>query len=217
MIERTSRAETLAARLEAEITAEALEPGRRLGTKGELRERFGVAAGTLNEAMRIMAVRGVIDARPGPGGGVFVARPPAHVDLDWSRATLRDCAELRAALEPAVCEAAARVATPADVAALHDAVDAMESALAAGPQEYLRANWRFHERVAALCANVPMRSVYLTAIGLLSRELDDFDFADDATAVAVHRDLVDAIAAGEGLEAAVAAHMARSPLRPRRG
>ena len=95
---RVSRAETLATRLEAEISADALQPGQRLGTKRELRERFGVAAGTFNEAMRIMVIRGVVDARPGPGGGVFVARRPERtspqprlVALDPG-ATARSCA-----------------------------------------------------------------------------------------------------------------------------
>lgn len=40
---RVSRAEALAQRLETEITTRALPPGERLGTKGELRRRFGVA------------------------------------------------------------------------------------------------------------------------------------------------------------------------------
>jgi DNA-binding FadR family transcriptional regulator len=215
-MERISRAEALAARLEEKISAEALEPGERLGTKDELRERYGVAAGTLNEAMRIMAVRGVVDARPGPGGGVFVARRPVLFDMDWTRATLGDCVELRAVLEPAVCTAAARAATRGDLADLSELVDEMEGALTDGPHAYLRANWRFHDRVARLGPNVPMRAVYLTLIDVLGRGLDDFAFDDDAAAIAVHRDLVAAIASGDDgqIARAVAAHMQRSPLGP---
>ena len=212
---RVSRAEALATRLEADISADSLQPGQRLGTKRELRERFGVAAGTFNEAMRIMVIRGVVDARPGPGGGVFVARRPERtiLNLDWSRSTLGDCAELRAVLEPVVSRKAALAASPADIAALTGLVDQM--AAATGEQAYLRANWRFHERVARLVESVPLRSVYLTLIDVLARGLDDFAFEDDgADAIAVHRELVAAIEAGddERIDRAVAAHMARSPL-----
>ena len=177
-----------------------------------------MAAGTLNEAMRIMAVRGVVDARPGPGGGVFVARRPL-AEMDWTRATLGDCAELRAVLEPAVCTAAAGAATRGDLADLAEIVDEMEAALGDGPHAYLRANWRFHDRVAQLCPNVPMRSVYLTLVDVLARGLDDFAFDDDEAAIAVHRELVEAMAAGDAarLDRAVVAHMARSPLSPKRG
>jgi GntR family transcriptional repressor for pyruvate dehydrogenase complex len=204
-----SRAEALARRLETEIGA--LAPGDRLGTKDELRRRFGVAAGTLNEAVRLMEVRGVVAARPGPGGGVFVAerRRPLVLGLDWATATLRDCAELRAALEPVVCRHAAR-----ERADLHGLVDAMAATLP-DRGEYLAANWRFHRGVASRCTNEPLRAVYLTTLEFLERGLDDFEFTGhDYRAVTVHRRLADAIAAGEGLrlERAIRAHELRSPL-----
>jgi DNA-binding FadR family transcriptional regulator len=203
-----SRAEALARRLETEIGT--LTPGDRLGTKDELRRRFGVAAGTLNEAVRLMEVRGVVAARPGPGGGVFVAeRRPLVLGLDWGTATLHDCAELRAALEPVVCRHAARAH-----ADLHHLVDAMAATLP-DRGEYLAANWRFHRAVAAHCTNEPLRGVYLTTIDFLERGLDDFDFAGhDDRAVTVHRRLAAAIAEGEGdrLERAIRAHERRSPL-----
>jgi DNA-binding FadR family transcriptional regulator len=207
---RISRAESLARRLQTEIAT--LSPGERLGTKEELRRRFGVAVGTLNEAVRLMETRGLVAARPGPGGGVFVAeaRPGALLlGLDWGAATLRDCAELRAALEPAICRHAARVH-----ADLREHVDALAATL---PDRgaYLAANWAFHRAVAGHCENVPLRSVYLTALEFLERGLDDFAFSGhDRRAVAVHRELAAAIAEGEGarLERAIKAHMRRSPL-----
>jgi DNA-binding FadR family transcriptional regulator len=221
---RTSRAEALSRRLEAEISTQAIAPGQRLGTKEELRRRFRVAIGTLNEAVRLMESRGLVAARPGPGGGVFVADVPAYVrlstmllGLDWSSATLRDCSDLRATLEPAICRRAARAAGSRDAGDLRRLVDEMQATLP-DAHAYLVANWRFHRRVAELCDNVPMRGVYLTALDFLERGLDDFDFTGhDQRAVAIHRELAEAIAEGEGprLERAVRAHMRRSPLHPR--
>src|SRR5215471_9606454 len=77
---RVSRAELVARELEREIVDER-EPGERLGTKDDLRRRFGVAVATVNEAVRLLEMRGLIEARPGPGGGVFVARPAARIAM----------------------------------------------------------------------------------------------------------------------------------------
>src|SRR5436853_2965979 len=78
---RVPRAEALARHLETEIVAEEFAPGDRLGTKDELRRRFGVAAATINEAVRLMDSRGLVSARPGPGGGVFVTDVSARSRL----------------------------------------------------------------------------------------------------------------------------------------
>ena len=72
---RLSRAEALAREIEEEISAGVVTTGDRLGTKDDLRRRFGVAAATVNEAVKLLETRGLAGARPGPGGGVFVASP----------------------------------------------------------------------------------------------------------------------------------------------
>ena len=55
---RVSRAELVARELEREI-AGGLAPGERLGTKDDLRQRFGVAVATVNEAVRLLETRGL--------------------------------------------------------------------------------------------------------------------------------------------------------------
>jgi DNA-binding FadR family transcriptional regulator len=219
---RVSRAEALAQRLETEITTQALPPGERLGTKGELRERFGVAVATMNEAVRLMEMRGLVAARPGPGGGVFVGEPAdrnraSHTLLgfNWEHATLRDCLEVRDALEPVVASKAAAARTDADIADLEERLQAMIDARD-DPQGYLRANWSLHRKVASICDNTPLRSVYLTVIDFLAAGVDDFDFPGPTEEdLEVHRELVKGIAAGAGpeVEAAARWHIDRSPLR----
>src|SRR5687767_13449581 len=78
---RTSRAEIVARRLEAAIADGTIAVGERLGTKEDLRRRYNVAAGTLNEAIRLLQIRGLVEARPGPGGGLFAAAPSAKARL----------------------------------------------------------------------------------------------------------------------------------------
>ena len=64
---RVSLGEAIARELEQEITGGELSPGQRLGTKEELRARFGVALATINEAIRLLEMRGMLTAPPGAG------------------------------------------------------------------------------------------------------------------------------------------------------
>src|SRR6266511_3932371 len=78
---RVSRAEALARRLEARILDGGMRAGDRVGTKEDLRERFGVAVATVNEAIRLLQARGLVQVRPGPRGGVFASEPSPFVRL----------------------------------------------------------------------------------------------------------------------------------------
>lgn len=218
---KVTRAEELARYLEREINAQTFGPGERIGTKTELRQRFGVAVATVNEAVRLMESRGLVAARPGPGGGVFVSSVDGraragHVflGLNWGHATLSDCVELRMALEPVICRHAARSSSADDVQRLHAWVDEMEHTFD-DVHAYLRVNWGYHRQAAAVCTNAPLQSVYLTLIDILEAGLDDFGFGRaDEESVSAHRELAHAIGEGEGerLERAVERHAAVSPL-----
>lgn len=212
---RVSRAELVARELEREIIDE-LEAGDRLGTKDDLRRRFGVAVATVNEAVRLLETRGLIEARPGPGGGVFVSGPRArlamaHAVLGFASetTTYEECLELRDALEPLVDRYAARYHRAADIRALNKLVDQMGRCID-DPPGFFDANWELHRRIAKLCGNAPVRGIYLTMIDFLQQTVDHAQFPafDGEMMLVVHRDLVAAIDAGEGphLDAAVAAH-----------
>jgi DNA-binding FadR family transcriptional regulator len=212
---RVSRAELVARELERQIVDE-LEAGERLGTKEDLRRRFGVAVATINEAVRLLETRGFIEARPGPGGGVFVSPPQTRLTMTHAvlgftsdTTTYEQCLELRDALEPVVDRYAARYHKAADIRALNKILTQMERA-GGNPAAFFEANWALHRRIAQLCRNLPVQTVYLNMIDFLKDSLDHAEFPDfdGAALLAVHRNLVDAIDAGEGpqLEAAVAAH-----------
>jgi GntR family transcriptional regulator, transcriptional repressor for pyruvate dehydrogenase complex len=216
---RVPRAEAVARDLEAQILGDGLAPGERLGTKDDLRQRFGVAVATVNEAVRLLEMRGLIEARPGPGGGVFVANSSVRVALKrsglqatWGAARFSDCLAVRNGLESLVCRDAAAHRTDEDVAALRAIVAAMEACAATDPSAYFELNWALHRRIAKGCRNAPLHSIYLTLLDFLEDGLragDLREFHPDAD-VAIHRELVDAIAEGPGarLDLAVERHVA---------
>lgn len=213
---RLSRAEALARELEEEISGGVLSTGDRLGTKEELRQRFSVAVATVNEAIKLLDTRGLVEARPGPGGGVFVAGPasrmrrgPMIMGFTWTEATMDDYHEVRSALEPLIVTHAARRRTAADIRALETILTNMASSLDK-PQAYVRYNTAFHRRIAKLTGNAPLRSLYVTLLDFFEHDLAQglLPPAIDSGNLDVHRRLLEAIAAGEGpaLGEAIARH-----------
>lgn len=203
---RVSRSEAIARVMEREILDDNLEPGTRLGTKQGLRDRFGVAVATVNEAIRMLEMRGLVEARPGPGGGVFVASPPADVRLNHlilrvrsARANVEDTLVVRNALELPVAQEAAKRITDADVEQLGALVDRMQEVVD-DPDAFLRANWALHRRIANISHNLTLRSVYCGLLDVLEDRLEHVEPDEVFKAsqnVKVHRELVAAIASGD--------------------
>jgi DNA-binding FadR family transcriptional regulator len=222
---RVSRAELVARELEREI-GEERAPGDRLGTKEDLRLRFGVAVATVNEAVRLLETRGLIEARPGPGGGVFVARREARLALSHAvlgftpgATSYAECLEVRDALEPLVAYHAARYHRVADIRSFQRVLVEMEAA-GDDPAAFFTANYALHRQIAGLCRNAPLRGMYLMLIDYLDVHIDHVAFAgfDGKLLLKVHQDLVAAIDKGEGphLDMALEAHRPTAPLRQRR-
>lgn len=213
---RLSRAEALARELEEEISAGVLSTGARLGTKEDLRQRFSVAAATINEAVKLLDTRGLVEARPGPGGGLFVAAPSSRMrrgsmimGFQWTEATMGDYHEVRHVLEPLICRHAARHHRDADIRALKAILASMEAHLDE-PLAYVRDNTAFHRRIAKLSGNAPLRSLYVTLLDFFEDDLEREQLPPVLSAdnIEVHRQLLDAIEVGEGpeLEAAISRH-----------
>jgi GntR family transcriptional regulator, transcriptional repressor for pyruvate dehydrogenase complex len=88
--------------------------GDRLPSEPELIERFGMAKGTIREAMRILEAQGLVKSRTGPGGGTFVhevskqrARALLGNYFYFKDLTIRDIYQLRRVLEPDLAAALA--------------------------------------------------------------------------------------------------------------
>ena len=52
-----------------------LETGSTFATEAELLSQFNVSRPTLRESLKLLESQGVIELRPGPGGGIIVREP----------------------------------------------------------------------------------------------------------------------------------------------
>jgi DNA-binding FadR family transcriptional regulator len=199
----------MARELEDQISSGTLTTGDRLGTKEDLRQHFNVAVATVNEAIKLLDTRGLVEVRSGPGGGVFVAAPgarmrqgPLIMGFKWAEATVADYQEVRTALEPLVVQHAARHHSNADLRALNQIVDRMEAHLG-DPAAYVRLNTAFHRRVAKLSPNPPLRSLYVTLLDFFEhaqQQIEHLPESIDPRNIGVHRQLLAAIESGDARE-----------------
>jgi DNA-binding FadR family transcriptional regulator len=89
----------------------------------------------------------------------------------WAEATMADYHEVRSALEPLICQHAARHRGHADIRALR-AILADMAAHLSQPRAYASDNTAFHRRIAGLSPNAPLRSLYLTLLDFYEASLE---------------------------------------------
>jgi DNA-binding FadR family transcriptional regulator len=205
-----SIADRVVEQIEQSISHERLVPGSRIGTKIELAEQYGIAPATLGEAMRVLRARGVIEVRPGPGGGVFVAQQSPLIKLAYDVMQLRahgasvnDVLGVLDALDEAIIRDATIHRTDADLASLDALIDDL-ARVWSDPVEGVHCNWQLHRRIARISPNVVLRTFYLNLVDYVEGEgsfedsLGVPEFRPDTEdRLAVHRELVAAIRSGD--------------------
>ncbi|MCF4099210.1 FadR/GntR family transcriptional regulator [Maritalea mediterranea] len=104
---RLSRPVRVAEAIKDWVVEKGLKAGDRLPSEPEMIEQFGMAKGTIREAMRILEAQGLVRTRTGPGGGSFVhevskqrARALLGNYFYFKDLTIADIYELRCTLEP---------------------------------------------------------------------------------------------------------------------
>jgi DNA-binding FadR family transcriptional regulator len=216
-----SRAEDVVAYVEDAIDQRGLRPGDHIGTRAGLRDETGVARATINEAIRLLQERQRIVVRPGPGGGLFVATTDPVVRLGRTLLTVHGeplavsgAIEVREQLEPLVAADAARNRTAADGRELESLITAMSRNLD-DISQFVSLNWDLHTRIAAISPNAVLRGIYVglyefvNQVSLVSPQPRDADYMQQR--MKVHRELVDAILAGDVAAAQQAAEAHRHP------
>ncbi|HET6709832.1 FadR/GntR family transcriptional regulator [Amycolatopsis sp.] len=171
-----------------------------------LREELDISLTALREALKVLAAKGMIDARQKRGTFVQPREKWNMLDADvmrWQTAAaddpglLDELTEVRTVVEPAAARIAAGRATEEDVEALRDALADMAAA-GDDPEASVQADLAFHRRLmAATHNNFLMRMERIIAIGLAERDklVHGGSAAEDP--VPSHRKVFDAIVAGD--------------------
>jgi DNA-binding FadR family transcriptional regulator len=172
----TTRAEAVGQYVRRVITERGLQPGQLIGTKTDIRESVGVAKATMNEAVRLLESQGVVAVRPGPGGGLFVARHDPVVRLGQSLlvvgaepVSVADAAVVRELLEPRIIVDAAKHRTRDDIAAITTQSGALAEVVD-DPDAFVHAVWELHRTFARITPNRILRETYLSMLRFIEAE-----------------------------------------------
>lgn len=197
-------ADTLVEVIERERAEQGHLPGHFLGTKRELIERFNVAPATLGEAIRVLRNRGVINVKPGPGGGIFLAEQSpitrlghSLIQLDSSEASVDDCLAITDSLDQEVVLDALHHRSRSDVRDLQRMLSRLEKVW--GDADLAQPlNWQLHKRIAEISPNQILRIVYTNVVDFILTNLDGIPKAPGFSSTSkdrldVHRRMVQAI------------------------
>jgi DNA-binding FadR family transcriptional regulator len=138
-----------------------LQPGDLLPPEDDLTSNLAVSRTVLREAVRVLAAKGLVEARPKTGTRVRARTEWNILDpdvLSWRAESSRDrrlyeeTTEVRLAIEPLAARLAAIRATEDEIASISDAFAGMKAGV--GDREaYLAADLSFHDRILSSCHN----------------------------------------------------------------
>lgn len=222
---RVSRPRRVAEAIKEWVMDEGWQPGHRLPSETALMARFGMAKGTIREAIRLLEAEGLVLSRTGPGGGVFVhrvseARAVALLSNHFYFEDLStdDIYALRRALEPELAASLAGRLDAGQLARLEAAIaeSAPPADSAEGEAARHAASLRFHAELAAMSPNPLLRFVVRFLAEMLgevtvARGLHDPADPELWESGPLHQaELVAALRAGDAARAraVMAAHMA---------
>ena len=78
----TKLAEQIALAVRNDIAGSGWRAGERLANESELPDRYGVSQWTMRQAIRVLELHGIVEARRGQGGGLFIGLPNPSFALD---------------------------------------------------------------------------------------------------------------------------------------
>jgi GntR family transcriptional repressor for pyruvate dehydrogenase complex len=164
--ERLSRPQQVAEAIKSWVMENGWQPGERLPSEQDLIAQFGMAKGTIREAIRILEAQGLVKSRTGPGGGVFVhqvseERAAALLGnyFYFQHLTIDDVYQIRTVLEPELAATLAGRLSAGQLAELEEVMTCY-SAPARTPEEERAqhvASLRFHALLAEMSGNPLLR------------------------------------------------------------
>jgi GntR family transcriptional regulator, galactonate operon transcriptional repressor len=188
-----------------QIVGGELQPGDPLPPEDELITDLAVSRTVLREAVRVLAAKGLVAARPKTGTRVRAREEWNILDpdvLSWrieatdDRGLYEEATEMRLGIEPLAARLAATRALDEETAAIAEAFAGMEAGV--GDQAaYLAADLRFHARILDACHNELLGHLGGILHGVLRTtfELTTSPKRSRRRALPLHRAILDGIAA----------------------
>jgi DNA-binding FadR family transcriptional regulator len=175
-------------------------------TEAELSRRHGLSRSVTREAVKMLAAKGLVSARPKIGTVVEPSERWNLLDPDilrwllerqFSLDLLRQFSELRLAIEPTAAALAAQIPDNPGIAAIEEGFARMEAA-ARGEDDVLEADIQFHIAILQAVQNPffrqfeeLVRTALHTSIQFTNR------FSGHTANIAQHGDVLEAIRAGD--------------------
>jgi DNA-binding FadR family transcriptional regulator len=188
-----------------QIVSGELRPGDPLPPEDDLTADLAVSRTVLREAVKVLAAKGLVEARPKTGTRVRDRTAWNILDpdvLSWrveaSNDTLlyQETTEIRLAIEPLAARLAATRALEEETIGIADAYKAMEAGVD-DQRAYLAADLAFHQRILSACHNELLGHLGDVLRGVLrtSFELTTTPKRSRRRALPLHRAILDGIAA----------------------
>ncbi|MFI8791878.1 FadR/GntR family transcriptional regulator [Streptomyces sp. NPDC055105] len=194
-------------RLRAYVTEGGLRAGDRLPPERDLAARLGVSRASVKQAIVVLEVQGLVEARH--GGGTYLMRdsldPEPVEHMVERRRRLPDVLEAREALETKLAELAAERRTDEDLSALHTALDRMAADIEEGGHG-VEGDRLFHAAVTA-AAHSALLAEFMRSIADQVTESRTESLRQPrrpARSLAQHRAILEAIETGRPAQAAAA-------------
>ncbi|MFC9610967.1 FadR/GntR family transcriptional regulator [Streptomyces sp. NPDC056938] len=194
-------------RLRAYVAEGGLRAGDRLPPERDLAARLGVSRASVKQAIVVLEVQGLVEARH--GGGTYLMRdsldPEPVEHMVERRRRLPDVLEAREALETKLAELAAERRTDEDLSALNTALDRMAADIEEGGHG-VEGDRLFHAAVTA-AAHSALLAEFMRSIADQVTESRTESLRQPrrpARSLAQHRAILEAIGTGRPAQAAAA-------------
>lgn len=201
-------ATALADRIVTAIAVGEFHPGQRLPAERELSAQLGLSRNTVREALSRVARLGMLDIRRGRTGGAYVTSQWTETTATSVRATLEpvwaeleDAFDMRQLVESLVAATAAERRDDDDRREILAALAEYESAADLAAAQ--RADLRLHNAVAHAAKNarlIALREELLSEVSI-GFSVEPFTPAGYARALPDHRELAEAVVAGDSVAA----------------
>ncbi|MFI6344181.1 FadR/GntR family transcriptional regulator [Streptomyces sp. NPDC050560] len=153
-------AELVARQIVEDIVEQGLPAGAALPSEAPMLEMYGIARGTLREALRILENNGLVRVRPGRGGGPMVGAADPYnfgrtmaLFLQMGRTRFWELVEARVVMEPMMARLAAERRDEERLSQLMKAMQAHKDLETNDQATYLSVVQSFHGVVAGMSGN----------------------------------------------------------------